>query len=81
MLQFQGFQKADISKEKLADMDAKTTKLTVHYTLDSEQDLDDYLKTHATAMREDGVKKFGDKFSAFRRIFFQVSTMESKPAI
>lgn len=81
MLQFQGFRKAEISKEKLAETDAKTTKLTVHYTLETEQDLDDYLKTHASAMREDGIKKFGDKFSAFRRIFLQTSVMKPKPTI
>lgn len=69
MLQFKGFRKADILKEKTAENDAKTTRLTVHYFLESEQDLDDYLNTHAKAMREDGIKKFGNQFSAFRRVF------------
>lgn len=77
MLQFQGFRKATISKEKLDEANVKTTKLTVHYILDSEQDLDNYLKTHAPAMREEGRKIFGDKFSAFRRILLQTALLES----
>lgn len=78
MLQFRGFRKAEISKEKIPEDNINTTKLTVHYTLDTEEDLNDYLKNHSFAMREDGTKKFGDKFSATRRVFFETSVMEPK---
>lgn len=58
MLQFPGFRKAEISKEKVSENEANSTKIIVHYSLESEQDLENYLKTHAPAMREDGIKKF-----------------------
>jgi len=42
---------------------------TVHYLLQNQTALDDYLKHHAPAMRADGVKHFADRFSASRRIY------------
>lgn len=44
---------------------------TVHYQLASQTALDQYLEEHAPRMREDGVKHFGDRFSATRRIYQQ----------
>lgn len=78
ILQFRGFKKARISKEKIAEDNISTTKLTVQYTLDTEENLDAYLKNHSPAMREDGIKRFGDKFSATRRVFVESSVMEPK---
>lgn len=80
MLQFPGFCKAEISKEKISADVTNITKMAIHYFIETEQDLNHYLKTHATAMREEGIKKFGDNFSASRRIFLQTSTMEAKPS-
>jgi hypothetical protein len=70
MLTFQGFHQAELAKEKSIDEDKKT-KLTVRYTLKSEQDLNNYFNRHAQSMREDGTKRFGDKFSATRRVFIE----------
>jgi hypothetical protein len=73
ILKFKGFREADLAKEVMPENDiTDKTKLTVRYLLDCKDDLDNYLAKHAPAMREDGVKKFGDKFSASRRIFTQL---------
>lgn len=80
MLQFRGFKKAEISKEITPPNNNinDATKLTVHYAIENEIDLDHYLKNYASSMREDGIKKFGDKFNATRRIFLQEDVFESK---
>ncbi|MBV9575303.1 MAG: DUF4286 family protein [Gammaproteobacteria bacterium] len=71
MLQFQGFRKAQISKEKYDENINNETKLTVHYSLDTEADLEHYLNHHAKNMRAESISKFGDKFSASRRVLLQ----------
>ncbi|MEO1135330.1 MAG: DUF4286 family protein [Pseudomonadota bacterium] len=43
-------------------------EITCHYRLRDQQAMQDYLDGPAKAMRADGVKQFGDKFSASRRI-------------
>lgn len=73
ILRFTGFQQAEIAKEKMNVSEA--VKLTVRYTLSSEDDLNHYLTHHAPAMREDGIKRFGNQFSAVRRIFTESSVI------
>lgn len=68
MLQFNGFSSAEIAKEKTPEKSTQT-KITVWYTLNSEESLNHYLENFAPAMREDGIKRFGNQFSATRRIF------------
>ncbi len=41
---------------------------TIHYHAKDRATLDVYLKNHAPKLREEGLKKFPDKFSAARRI-------------
>ena len=43
-------------------------QLCAVYHLRSQSDLDNYLANHAAHMREDGIKRFGQKFSASRRV-------------
>lgn len=78
MLQFQGFKRAEISEEKHTEPHASTKKLTVRYLLESEKDLDDYLNTHALAMRQEGIATFGHQFTATRRIFLRTASIECK---
>lgn len=66
VLKIPGFQQAQIYQIKSDDVNAE--QLTVHYTLASEQDLDNYLTHHAAALRADAVNRFGSRFSAVRRI-------------
>ncbi len=40
----------------------------VHYRVHSRATLQDYFDHHAAAMRGDGIARFGDRFSATRRI-------------
>ena len=74
MLKFPGFKTVEIAKEKLLQDNNNQSKLTVRYTLNSEDDLDNYLNHHAPRIREEGIKKFGNQFSATRRIFENVHT-------
>lgn len=73
MVQFNGFIEAKI----LEEVESKEhKKITVSYLLDSQKSLDVYLKHHAPEMRQDGIDKFGSKFSATRRVFEIVETIK-----
>lgn len=74
MLQFRGFMKVEIAQEKGAD-EHQAAKLIVQYSVNSEDDLNDYLQNHAAKMREGSIKKFGDKFSATRRVYQTLVTI------
>jgi len=67
MLQFPGFIQASVFKleEEISDQG----KLTIQYQLGSRADLDRYFTEFAPRMREEGIKRFNDKYSAERRIF------------
>lgn len=68
MLQFPGFIQASFFKPEQED-NASQEKLTVQYQLESRDDLQKYFTEFAPKMREDGIRRFGNKFSAERRIF------------
>ncbi|HET9679741.1 MAG TPA: DUF4286 family protein [Gammaproteobacteria bacterium] len=65
MLALPGFTSAEIFS---ADESADAHKRVVQYRLRDRQALEQYLADHAPRMREDGIKRFGDDFSAQRRI-------------
>ena len=66
MLKFDGFSGYNLS----INTEHQGAKLlTVWYYLETMTALDDYLENHSKEMRDDGIKKFGNKFSASRRIF------------
>lgn len=77
MLQFRGFEKAEIFQEETTESNSQTTKLIVHYTVSSEANLQDYLQNHAAKMRAGSAEKFGDQFSAARRVFRPLVTVQS----
>jgi len=66
MLQFEGFRSAEI----LDDASAPPGRIRriVQYRLRDQAALDDYLAQHATHMRAQGAARFGDRFSAERRV-------------
>jgi len=66
MLQFPGFLGAIILMPTENNEDRQT--LTIQYRLRSRLDLESYFSDHAAGMREKGIKRFGDRFSAQRRI-------------
>jgi len=45
---------------------------TVQYRLKDRASLENYLEKHAPAMREDGKRRFGGRFSAQRRVLTQL---------
>lgn len=67
MLQFEGFVKAHWY-ERDQESDAGTICWTTHYQVDSRKLLEDYFENHASDMRADGVNRFGELFTASRRI-------------
>lgn len=67
MLALPGFHDARILKPE--GPEPGTERRVVQYTLGSRGELDQYLAEHAPRMREDGVKRFGDKMKASRRVF------------
>lgn len=66
MLQFSGFMGAIILTPQESNEDKQT--LIIQYRLRSQADLDRYFSEFAAGMREKGIKRFGDRFSAQRRI-------------
>lgn len=66
MLQHQGFVSAELYE--VMDENPDQQKWCCHYLLKDQQSLDDYLQNHAASMRNDGIQRFGDRFSASRRI-------------
>ncbi|WP_440617436.1 DUF4286 family protein [Cysteiniphilum sp. 6C5] len=66
MLKYKGFISAKLYQQLECEDNNKV--FVACYKLETLEHLNDYLKNHAQAMREDGVRRFGDKFSATRRV-------------
>ena len=67
MLAFPGFQSADIYRAPDVTENHRAVRVVV-YNVRSRRELDSYLRSHATRMREEGVKRFGKQFTPSRRI-------------
>lgn len=48
--------------------DSHIVDICVQYRLESQSALDNYFAQHAARLRADGVEKFGDRFTANRRV-------------
>lgn len=68
MLKFDGFQTGLIEEVIEPAAAAGRICLCVRYQVRDQASLDDYLARHAARMREDGLARFGDGFSASRRV-------------
>ena len=66
MLQFDGFRSAEILDDPSAP--AGRIRRIVQYRLRDRAALDDYLANHAPAMRAQGAARFGDRYTAQRRV-------------
>jgi quinol monooxygenase YgiN len=62
-----GFVDARIARDRELAADG-ALRLCVHYRLQDAAALATYLREHAPRMRADGVQRFGDGFSASRRV-------------
>ncbi len=67
MLHFPGFIQASFLQPE--ENRSLQESLTIQYLLQSRADLEHYLTEFAPKMREEGVKRFKDKFSITRRVF------------
>jgi len=72
MLQVEGFETAKIftrnPKDENAEADEKRKWFCVQYIVRKREDVDNYLQHHAAGFRAEGIKLFGGKFEAARRI-------------
>lgn len=71
ILDIDGFESAKIYKETFTSSDFFA--ITIHYSVSSKSALDSYFDNHAEVMRQKGIGRFGDKFSATRRILEQTN--------
>ena len=67
MLALPGFL-SDTAREVLEPAEAGRRQWCVAYRLRDRDALRDYLDRHAAAMREDGRRRFGERFRASRRV-------------
>lgn len=64
---------ADAKLFRLLDVDdSEGVTYAAQYLCSTMQDYNNYISGHAAAMREKGLKRFGDKFIAFRTVMQQV---------
>ena len=71
MLKFKGFQTAHWYFRRPEDEGSKVegkTLWSIHYLVEDRASLDEYFEKHAERMRAAGKEKFGEKFSATRRV-------------
>jgi antibiotic biosynthesis monooxygenase (ABM) superfamily enzyme len=73
MLALPGFVSAEILDQIEPASPQGTRALTVCYRIADRASLDRYLDEHAPRMREDGQRRFGDAFTATRRVLMGVS--------
>jgi hypothetical protein len=67
MLKIEGFISARLTTPD-SPKDDEHKRFTCQYKLVSMEAMESYFKNHAAHMREEGIQKFGDKFTAERRV-------------
>ncbi|MBK2124463.1 DUF4286 family protein [Fangia hongkongensis] len=78
MLNFKGFKNFKILHD--TDNQYGLHNVTVVYDVSTMDNLNTYLNHHSAAMRDDGISKFGNKFSASRRILVSSDALCSERA-
>ena len=76
MLQFDGFSSAQwYSRQTLDEDNHNPVQLwTIHYQLNHREAYENYIENHASAMRSEGLERFGGQFQASRRLLYREST-------
>ncbi|WP_298768743.1 DUF4286 family protein [uncultured Shewanella sp.] len=69
MMSFRGFLKVDFYEE-ITNEDEDNKSYTAIYHLASEADLQAYLSEHAQEMRDEGMKRFGNRCQAKRKVYY-----------
>jgi len=78
MLAIDGFCWATLYDRDHAD-DGTKRCITVHYGVSDRDQLENYFAQHAARMRDDGRAKFGDAFTADRRVLTEVERYVPEP--
>ncbi len=73
MLAFDGFAGATWY---FLDPEKGRQRWTIHYLVEGWQPLQAYFENHAERMRQDGLERFGGRFSADRRVLYERETFE-----
>jgi hypothetical protein len=76
ILAYTGFIKAEIGMIENQDEDNKN-HLRISYTIDSYDNLQNYLTHHAPQLRADALNQFGDKFNATRRVILETIVIDA----
>jgi len=72
LLKFDGFLSAEtFLVEKEPNSTEKNVLISVRYRLKSRAALQNYITNHSAGMRKETIEKFGDKFSATRRVLLR----------
>ena len=72
MLQFKGFKRAHVYQELQEVNINSQTNVIVQYQIETLEELTDYFDHQSHKMRQHAVDKFGDRFSATRRILRKI---------
>jgi len=80
MLAIDGFLDAAIYAREVLDEDEESgqRRMTVQYTVRDREALDRYVEREAPRLREDGRRRFGERFSARRSVLRSAATAEGK---
>lgn len=76
ILNLPGFQSAELFDVQTSE--PNFCSLSVQYRLASPNDLENYFQNHAPRMRADGLERFGDRFSATRRVLQNPTLFQRK---
>lgn len=77
MLEFKGFQQAEIGIVENQEDDNKN-HLRINFTIDTYENLQNYLDQHAANMRAETLKRFGDQYSITRRVILDTIMATAK---
>jgi len=80
MLALPGFLGAEILQQRDPLPTQGMRALNVQYRLVDDAALERYLAEHAPRMREEGVRRFGDAFTATRRVLAVIDSLEKTRA-
>lgn len=73
ILQIRGFLSARVFRRSASEEPfppQHSALWTVHYSIASREDLENYFENHAARLRADAQTRFGEKFSIVRRILY-----------
>ncbi len=69
MLEFDGFEGA--TWYFLDPDEAQRQRWSIHYQVENSKQLNEYFEHHAGRMRQEGLDRFGGRFSADRRMLYE----------